>query len=100
MRSGRCLGMILYAENRLAAHAQPFQRAVVQAEVGHLNLIRVETAWRRCSNVILRGDRYFAAAFVTDRVVAAVMPELRRSFSPPRAMPINWWPRPNPNRGR
>ena len=56
VRAGRGLGMVLHAEDRLAAMAEAFQRLVVQIDVGDFDLAEFERIGIHREAVIVRGD--------------------------------------------
>ena len=59
VRAGRCFGMILHAEDRLAAVAEAFQRLVVQIDVREFDFVRVERIGIHREAVIVRRDLHF-----------------------------------------
>ena len=56
VRAGRGLGVILDAEDRLAAVAEAFERLVVQVDVGDFDLVEVERIRVDGEAVIVGGD--------------------------------------------
>src|SRR5258705_4597841 len=68
--------MVLHGEHRLAGMAEPFDRAVIKVEMGHLDVGR-QRARIDGESVILRGDFHLARLELLDRMVRAAMAELQ-----------------------
>ena len=76
VRTGRGFGMILHAEDRQLAMPHSFDRSVVQIDVRDFDFLRQRFGIDR-KTVILRSDRYFPAAQIFHRLIAAAMPEFQ-----------------------
>ncbi len=76
MRPWRGLRVELDAVNRLVFQPDALQRTVIQAQVSHLDLVRVERFGYNHVIVILGGDIYLLRAQILHRMIAAMMSEL------------------------
>ena len=74
VRAGGSFGVILDRKDRQAAMPQPFDRVVVQIDVGHF-AIAGKRIGINCKPMVLRSDFNTASGQVLDRVIAAVMAE-------------------------
>src|SRR5215211_5117707 len=72
MRPGRSFGMILHAEDWQFLVMHSFDCAVVQVDMGHLNL-RGERLGIDGKPMILCGDRHFSRAQIFDWLIRAAM---------------------------
>ena len=77
VRAGRGLGMILHAEDGLAAVAEAFQRLVVQVDVRDFDFVEVERIGIHREAVVVRSDLDLAGDLVQHRVIRAAMAELQ-----------------------
>src|SRR5437868_5453240 len=67
--------MILYAEDRLAAMPESFERLVVEIDVGQLDIARFEGIGIDREAVIVGRDLHFVGDLVEHRMVRAAVPE-------------------------
>src|SRR5437867_3387477 len=76
MRPGRCLRMVLDAEDGLFGVAHPFDGLIIQ-----VNAIHLQIAWQRFwingKAVILRSDFDFAALQILHRLIRSAMAKLQ-----------------------
>ena len=56
VRAGRGFGVVLHAEDRLAAVAEAFERLVVQVDVRDFDVVQVERIGIDREAVVVRGD--------------------------------------------
>ena len=82
VRTRRGFGVELHTQNRLVLEAYPFERVVVQTQVGDLYLCRIEAASLDVVVMVLGGDEYFASGEVLNWMVATVVTELEPPFLP------------------
>src|SRR5665811_1428008 len=75
VRAGRGFGMVLHAEDRLAAVAEAFERPIVQIDVGDFDLAQVERIRVHGEAVIVRGDLHASGELIAHRMVGAAMSE-------------------------
>src|SRR5579875_1099233 len=73
----RGFGMVLHAENGLAAMPQSFDSLVVQIFVRDLNIGIAQRVGIDAEAVILRSDFNFSGLLIQDRVIRAVMAEFQ-----------------------
>src|SRR5436189_4876480 len=64
VRAGSGLGMILYAEHRMIAHAKALQRVIVQIDVSDFHLSRIQRVRIDGEPVIVRGDLDFVSKLI------------------------------------
>jgi hypothetical protein len=76
MRTWRGLRVELDAVNRLVFQAHTLQRTVIQAQVGHFDLVRVERFRHNHVIVILGGNVNLLRAQILHRMIPAMMSEL------------------------
>ena len=77
MRAGRGFGMVLDAEDGLAAMAEAFQRLVVQVDVREFDFVLVQRVGVDREAVIVRGDFDVAGDLVEHRMIRAAVAELQ-----------------------
>src|SRR5437773_6416595 len=95
MRPGCSFGVILHTKDRQFLVTHSFDCAVVQVDVGHLNLggerLRIDG-----EAVILCGDRHFAGAQIFDRLIRAAMAEFQLECRSAKSEPENLMTKTNP----
>src|SRR5579883_495560 len=77
VRAGSGLGMVLHAEHRMMAMAEPFQGLVIQIRVGEFDLVGVERIGIDREAVIVRRNLDPLSEFVANRVIRAAMAKLQ-----------------------
>src|SRR5579862_6899227 len=75
VRAGRGLGMILHAEDGLAAMAEAFERLVVQVDVREIHFVLVERIRIDGEAVIVGSDFDLLSDLVQHRMIGAAMAE-------------------------
>ena len=76
VRTGSGFGMELDAEDGLVTQAEAFEGAIVEAEVGKLDALRIEGGGVDDVVVVLGGDEGLTGGEVLDGMVAAMVAEL------------------------
>ena len=69
--------MVLHAEQRHRFVAKPFQRIVVQIDVGQFDVVGVDGIWVYGEVVIVCGDLYLTGRIITYRVIPAMVSEFQ-----------------------
>ena len=100
VRARRGLGMILHAEDRLAAVTKSLQRLIVQIHVGNFDVALVERIRVDGETVVVRRNFDTLREPVDDRVIGAAMPELQLVGFAAESQSENLVPEANAENGR
>ena len=96
MRPRGILGMILHAEDRMFFMPEPFERFVIQINMGHFHFVLGQRIDRHHKIVVLGSDLDLPGLKVHDRLVIAVVPELEFCGLPAERLPDHLVPEADP----
>lgn len=76
MRTGRCFGVVLHTEDRPLLVPDPFDRVVVEIQMGHFDVVG-QRIGRQREAMVLRRDLDLAGPLVEHRLIGTTVSELQ-----------------------